>query len=100
MSSEDPKDRPPGRLLILPLWGLFLCSAVIAWQLTELNSKVQTLDWRLQSQQQHLFNIAVAVANKPAVDPNVAGGISRLAEELKWIREGLQKSGVPKAGKP
>jgi hypothetical protein len=95
MSGEGPNQHRSSSPLTLPLWGLFLSSVVIAFQLLELNTNVKNQNDVIQQHQKKLHEVGVDIAGTTAEVRHVALAITaanqELTKELKLLRESQSK---------
>jgi hypothetical protein len=102
MSGEHSTDKRNSGAHALPLWGLFLCGAVIAWQLTEVNANLKAQNRVLAEQKQSLGSIS---GNLDQIEggarlgaPHFQKALEGVRNELQLLREGQGKGGLPPKG--
>jgi hypothetical protein len=101
MSSEhSPATTSAAITQNLPLWGLFLAVAIVAWQLVEMNANMKTHTEVLRELRHSTSSIAGSVGSLEGGArlgwPGYWKSVEGIREELKLIREGKRGSEPPK----
>jgi hypothetical protein len=84
----------------LPLWGVFLALAIVAWQLVEMNANVKSQTDAIRDLKQPTLSISNNLAGLEGGArlgwPNYWKSVEGIREELKLIREDRRGPEKPK----
>jgi hypothetical protein len=96
----EPGPRTHGLARSLPLWGLFLAVAVVAWQLVEVNANLKAQSAAIRDLKQPATaignNLSDLASGARLGWPGYWKSVEGIRDELKLLREGKRGPGPPK----